>query len=107
MSVTALKLSSLLGAHAVDERGRSIGRVHDVRVRRVAPGGPAAAPVYEVEGLVLGARGVLARLGALGSRRAQAQPIAALPWRDVVAVEPGRVVVRERPELDSNQRPSP
>jgi hypothetical protein len=95
MKTTVLKLSALLGATVVDEGGTTLGRVHDVRVRRAAPAGPAAPPAYEVEGLIVGRRGRLARLGALAARRdEQAQPADVLPWSRVVEVTPGRVRVR-------------
>jgi hypothetical protein len=95
MTATVLKLSALLGATVVDDGGVTLGRVHDVRVRRVAPAGPAAPPAYEVEGLIVGRRGLLARFGALAARHdEQAQPANVLPWSRVVEVAPGRVRVR-------------
>ena len=46
------KLSALLEAKVRDEGGRKLGKVHDVRVRRAGEG-------YEIEGLVVGKRGLL------------------------------------------------
>jgi hypothetical protein len=97
MSDGVVKLSALLGRRVEDERGATLGRVHDVRVRRVTSGEPGRPPDYEVEGLLVGRGGVLARIGLVGSRReAGTQPGDPIPWADVLSVETGRVVVRSR-----------
>jgi sporulation protein YlmC with PRC-barrel domain len=97
MSERVVKLSHLLGARVVDQGGADLGRVYDVRVRQVTAGEPGRPPDYEVEGLLVGARGLVARIGLIGSRRSSdAQPVDPVPWSDVVALESGRVVVRSR-----------
>ncbi len=53
-----MRISELLAARVVDERGRDVGWVHDVRVARVRRGSSEA---LEVTGLVVGPRGMLAR----------------------------------------------
>ena len=89
-------LAQLLGAQVVDESGRALGRVHDVRaVRDGEPVEADQAPRYRVEGLIVGRSGLRARLGLTRARRPE--PLRSpepLPWEDVVALEPGRVIVR-------------
>lgn len=82
MSAGVIKLSRLLELRVEAEDGMPLGRVHDVRVRRVDGR-------YEVEGLIVGPRGLLARLGW---RRARQRDV--LAWKDVMAVDPDRLVVR-------------
>jgi sporulation protein YlmC with PRC-barrel domain len=90
MSVSVLKLSKLLELRVEDEDGRSLGHVHDVRVRRTAD-----MSTYRVEGLIVGRRGLLVRLGWRHARDpAPLSPHDVLPWDHVVAIEPERLVVR-------------
>jgi len=99
MSPTVVKLSHLLELPVEDERGRALGHVHDVRVRRVGgePGADAAS--YEIEALIVGRRGLRARFGwARGRALDRAGPADALAWDDVLALEPDRLVVRRRPD---------
>ena len=91
MSTNVIKLSHLLELNVEDERGRSLGRVHDVRVRRSAD----RAAAYRVEGLIIRRRGVLVRLGWRRARKpAPLSPNDLLPWNHVVAIEADRLVVR-------------
>ena len=84
MSVTVIKLSRLLELHVEAEDGTSLGHVHDVRVRRVDGR-------YVVEGLIVGPRGLLVRLGWRRARgRAPLSPTDVVRWQDVVALEPER-----------------
>jgi len=97
MSASVLKLSHLLELRVEDEDGRRLGRVQDVRVRRETAGGEAEPPQYRVEGLIVGPRGLRVRLG--WRRRSGPAPVAeqdALPWEDVLAIEPDRLLVRRR-----------
>jgi len=94
-----LMLSDVLGAEVVDESGRRLGHVHDLRiVRDGAPAEPDQAPPYRVEGLIVGRRGLHARLGLEAARRAEplrrGEPLA---WEDVVELGERRIVVRARP----------
>jgi sporulation protein YlmC with PRC-barrel domain len=82
-----ITISQLLGLPVVDARGDHRGHVHDVRVRRTDDGG------WEVAGLVVGARGVLARLGARSrSRRSDESSVVA--WDDVVAIDDDAIRLR-------------
>jgi sporulation protein YlmC with PRC-barrel domain len=91
MSVDVIKLSHLLELEVQDEDGRSLGHVHDVRVQRGGDG------EYVVEGLITGRRGLFVRLGARRARDpAPVSPHDALPWKDVLAIEPDRIVVRRQ-----------
>jgi sporulation protein YlmC with PRC-barrel domain len=79
-------MSQLLGLAVRDEAGESLGRVHDIRVRR-------RGEHFEVEGLLVGAGGIAARLGL----RARG----VIDWADVRAVEQDALVV------SSGRRPRP
>jgi sporulation protein YlmC with PRC-barrel domain len=76
------KLSSLLERPVVDESGRKLGRVHDVRVDSDC----------QVEALVIGSRGLLVRLGATRDSLPGRDAVA---WADVVEVTDDRIVVRD------------
>jgi hypothetical protein len=93
-----ITLSQLVGAEVVDESGKRIGHVHDVRVVREGdPAEPGQAPGYRVEGLIVGRLGLRARLGLTAARRPE--PLRGrdpVRWEDVVALEPGRVTVRSQ-----------
>lgn len=94
-----ITLAQLIRAEVVDESGRRLGHVHDVRVVRDGdPAEPDQAPPYRVEGLVVGPRGIAARLGLSSAR--SAEPLHArdaVPWEQVVGLEPDRVIVRQPP----------
>ena len=90
-----IRLSELLGLPVRDGDGRRLGHVHDVRVVR-------RDGAYAVEGLLIGGRGVAARLGL--HKADEAEPLRAgdlVEWSDVTAVEADRVVV------SSARRPRP
>lgn len=55
-------LSQLLEAEVVDEAGKALGRVHDVRVGRLERRTPDGHRL-KVLGLVIGGRGIRERLG--------------------------------------------
>lgn len=91
-----ITFSQLMGAEVVDESGRRIGHVHDVRIVRDGPGARAGeTPEYRVEGLIVGRVGLRARLGLTAARHVEplrgSEPVR---WEDVVALAPGRVTVR-------------
>jgi sporulation protein YlmC with PRC-barrel domain len=82
-----IRISQLLGRPVEDEAGERFGHVHDVRVRR-------AGDVYEVEGLVIGTRGMVVRLGL--HKANDEEPLRAgdlVRWNDVAAVEDDRIVI--------------
>ncbi len=91
--------AELLSAEVVDESGRRLGKVHDLRLRRSARGG------WTINALVVGASAFSYRLGyATGEVRGQRalaaivgrlqRRAANIEWADVVAVEGKRIVVR-------------
>jgi hypothetical protein len=83
-----MKLARLEGLVLRTEDGRRLGRVFDLRMHR------SPAPDLwpdEVESLVYGTVGLLERLGL---RAAQTRTV---PWRDVVGVRDGALIVRRAP----------
>ncbi len=58
-----MRLSELLGAEVVDEHGRAVGRVQDVRLVQAGPEPPSFGPSLRVEGLIVGRRSLGARFG--------------------------------------------
>jgi sporulation protein YlmC with PRC-barrel domain len=82
-----LTISQLLGMPVVDARGETRGHVHDVRARRADDGG------WEVAGLVVGARGVLARLGAR-ARTSRPDDSDIVAWDDVIAIDDDAIRLR-------------
>lgn len=106
MPGTRLRLSDLVGHQVVDESGRFLGRVHDVRMRRDGPVlQPAGERTYRVLGLVVGSGGVGRRLGYADPQLggpwllraffgARARRSRYLDWRLVSRVADGRVFAR-------------
>jgi hypothetical protein len=60
---SALRVGLLFGREVVDADGQSIGRVHDVRLRRDGPIIPGFGPALRVEGVVVGPGSIAYRLG--------------------------------------------
>jgi sporulation protein YlmC with PRC-barrel domain len=58
-----MRLSDLLGAEVVDERGASGGHVHDVRLVQDGPLIGSFGASLRVDGLVVGRRAIGARFG--------------------------------------------
>jgi sporulation protein YlmC with PRC-barrel domain len=91
-----MRLSDLLEAEVVTEGGDSLGRIHDVRVRRLERR-TSEGYRLRVIGLVTGRRGIRERLGIDTGRSERAIAERDLiEWESVVAVdgEAGRIVVR-------------
>ena len=99
-----MRLSDLLGAEVVDQAGRRVGRVHDVRLVQDGPmmGGFGAA--LRVGGLLVGRRAVGARLGYERRRMKGPLPVKLLlgwldhdgryvDWERVRRVEPDRILI--------------
>ncbi len=89
-------LSDLLRCEVVDEDGESLGRVHDVRVRRLERRSPDG---YELRvlGLVLGRRGIRERLGL--DRAPTAAPVGNgefVDWERVAEIDTGKRTVTVR-----------
>lgn len=101
-----MRLADLLGHDAVDEVGRSLGRVHDVRMRRDGPVlQPSNQPTYRLLGLVIGRGAVGRRLGYSDPDingpwllkaifQAQTRRSRYVEWARVAGVVKGRVIVR-------------
>lgn len=100
-----LRLSDLLGARVVSEDGRRLGVVHDVTAVQAGPVTAGYDAAIEVRALVVGARGIRARLG-LSPAHVQGPRLVRLlavlgrrtdviAWTAVTAVEPDRIVVRQ------------
>jgi sporulation protein YlmC with PRC-barrel domain len=97
-----MRLTDLLDAEVLDRSGRTIGRVHDVRLVQDGPPVGAAGASFRIEGLVVGGSRFGARLGyARGSvrgpwvlnalfRRLHADE-RLVPWPAVRALAEGRV----------------
>jgi sporulation protein YlmC with PRC-barrel domain len=89
-------LSDLLEAEVVDDGGESLGRVHDVRVERLARRTPDGHTL-KVVGLVIGGRGVRERLGLdVGRTEKPIVDRELIEWERVLEIdsEEGRVAVR-------------
>ena len=89
-------LSDLLEAVICDEEGKELGRVHDVRVRRLERRSPEGYRL-RILGLVTGRRGIRERLGLDTGRTAKPTVDREfIAWERVVEVDAGagRVTVR-------------
>ncbi|HWG08798.1 MAG TPA: PRC-barrel domain-containing protein [Solirubrobacteraceae bacterium] len=81
-----IRASELIGAELRTESGDRLGRVHDLRAERAGEG-------WRLSGLVIGRRGVAARL--LGTA---AEPVISgevVAWDAVTRLEDGCVTVRD------------
>ena len=58
-----MRISDLIGSRVVCSNGAPVGKVHDVRLVRRGPTRGDFGATYRVEGLLIGAVGVGARLG--------------------------------------------
>jgi len=99
-----MRLTDLLDSEVVDRSGRTVGHVHDVRLVLDGPPVGAAGASFRIEGLVVGASSVGARLGYA---RANVRGPWALnhlfrrlhgderlvPWASVRALTDGRVLL--------------
>ncbi|HEY7070164.1 MAG TPA: PRC-barrel domain-containing protein [Acidimicrobiales bacterium] len=98
-----LRLSDLLGAEVCGEDGRHVGVVHDVVAVQAGPVTAGFDAAIELRALMVGHRGIRARLGlspahvrgpwlvrllAMPGRRTDE-----IPWTAVTSVAPGRIVV--------------
>lgn len=101
-----MRMSELVGVPVVDESGRTLGKVHDLRLVADGAAYPATGNrAYRVHALVVGAGTVGMRLGyarghvqgpwllrvlARRLRRRRHE----IPWEAVREVTPGRIVAR-------------
>ena len=93
-----IRLSDLFGCRVFTESGRKLGRVHEIRVTRRTDGTDDHTQLgWLVDGIVVGKRGLLERLGVRGAQRSEPTiESGVVSWSDVVALEDGRAVVRDR-----------
>ena len=83
-----IRASDLLGCELRTESGERLGHVHDLRAERADDG-------WRLSGLVVGRRGMLARLVGTG-----ADPLIGgevIGWEIVSRLEGGCIIVRESP----------
>jgi sporulation protein YlmC with PRC-barrel domain len=104
--VTTVRLSRLLRRPVEDEDGRHLGVVHDVAASQTGPVTAGFDAAIEVTAVIIGARGIRARLGLSPAHvqgpwlvrilRLPGRSTDTIVWQDVVAVEDDRIVVRRR-----------
>jgi len=95
-----MRVSALLGYHIISDEGRRIGHVFDVRVkRRSGSSRRRADQQWQVEGLVVGERGFLDRIGVLTASEGPPRlNHDLLPWERVLEIDDAHrtVIVRDR-----------
>ncbi|MFI2435289.1 PRC-barrel domain-containing protein [Streptomyces sp. NPDC018693] len=95
-----MKATDLLGIAAVDDSGRRLGAVHDIRLSRPSPGAP-----WRIDAVVVGRSALTYRFGYAEHDVTGPYPLALvarwlrrrtqrIPWTQVLSVEPDRLVVR-------------
>jgi sporulation protein YlmC with PRC-barrel domain len=85
-----IRASDLIGCELRTQSGRRLGRVHDLRTQ-------AAGDGWQLIGLVIGRRGIAARLvGSTGNEDPLIQGDV-IPWQAVTALEVGLITVRDEP----------
>jgi sporulation protein YlmC with PRC-barrel domain len=101
-----MRLADLLDAEVRDAGGNRIGHVHDVRLVQDGPLVGAFGAGLRVEGLLVGPTAVGVRLGYERDRlrgpwalkalfRAMHRGLRVVRWRDIAAIQEGRVVLRD------------
>lgn len=97
-----MRLSDLLDVELVDEHGRMVGKVHDVRLQRADAPTDAVDGGYQLAGLIVGRRAMGVRFGfdrggasgpwllklVFGWAGHDGRYVA---WDRVAAIEPGRI----------------
>ncbi len=83
-----IRASDLLGCELRTESGERLGRVHDLRAER-------AGGHWRLSGLVLGHRGISARLLGTGPDTMIAGEV--IGWEAVSRLEVGSIIVRDAP----------
>lgn len=114
-----MRTIDLLGAEAVDTRGRPLGRVHDVRLKSGgSPVPDSSEPAFAISALVIGSAGYAHRLGYGRGQMAGPWPLTALfrrmarrsivvPWSDVTQLHDRRVVVQAADRRERAGREAP
>jgi sporulation protein YlmC with PRC-barrel domain len=80
-----IRASDLLGCSVRTEAGAKLGRVHDLRVEREEQG-------WRLAGLIVGRRGMLARLTGGGGQTTRAGEL--VPWESITSLQDGIITVR-------------
>jgi sporulation protein YlmC with PRC-barrel domain len=83
-----IRASDLLGCSVRTESGARLGRVHDLRVERTGQD-------WRLAGLMIGRRGMLARLTGGHGETTRAGDI--VPWESITSLQDGIVTVRHDP----------
>jgi hypothetical protein len=99
-----MRLSELVGTPVVDEAGDERGVVHDVAALQDGPVIGAFGAALRVEALIIGSRGVRARLGLSPAHvrgpallrlvTGRSRPTEEIGWSAVLEVSPHRIVAR-------------
>jgi len=82
-----MRLTQLLRIDIVDEDGKSLGSLMELRARAAAARGRVRKHV-QLDTLVFGAPGLLEHMGVREASSCEAS------WKDVLRVERGRIVLR-------------
>jgi sporulation protein YlmC with PRC-barrel domain len=77
-------LSELLGSPVVSQSGRPVGRLLDIRIDQ-----------ERASGIVVANHGLVRRLLHGRDASGRVAPLKALPWKDIVTLQPGSVVVSD------------
>ena len=83
LSEGPLSFSGLIGTSVIDQSGRKLGRVFDLRAHRDHDG------VIVVDELMIGARALLGRL------RGPNAEAAGIPWESIVELNDDRILVHK------------
>jgi sporulation protein YlmC with PRC-barrel domain len=81
-----IRASDLIGCTVQTESGERIGRVHDLRASAVDGG-------WQLDGLILGRGGMLARLTGSGPDALIRGDV--IPWNAITALDEGLITIRD------------
>ena len=81
-----IRASDLIGCSVRTESGEEIGQVHDLRARAISGG-------WQLEGLIVGRGGVLARIVGSGPEPLIRGDV--IPWNVVTALGEGVIRIRD------------
>jgi sporulation protein YlmC with PRC-barrel domain len=77
-------LSELLGSSVVSQSGRTLGRLLDIRIED-----------ERACGIVVAQHGLVRRLLRGRDPSGRVAPLRVVPWKDVVMIQPGSIVVSD------------
>jgi sporulation protein YlmC with PRC-barrel domain len=92
----SFRFAEVDGYRVVDEEGKELGTVHDVRVRRRSGSAQDRADQqWRVAGVVVGERGLRERLGVVEARHPSSKLAHDLvPWSEVTEIDGSEKVIR-------------